>query len=546
MQRDSESPTPSSLPTALNHRSYIASQTLNWRWTCKYVRLTPWNRFCFSSLQNYFLLFHVSRAYIHMNRAISLQRLLSNLLVVFVMYAKSVSQVAIIFAVAPKLVLNIVLDPKIRTPNSAISFDNSLLSHNDPVIDPVDTADESQELLEPDAPNDSDDTESIVHDSDIPTTLLANTAIGPSDSTAAQSMSSGPSSPVSSEEADDPISGSDCVDSINISKRGLNWNPFHWSLPSFPWERNFCPFIDTSSPNREPPPPPVPKRKPKGPSHNPTYIETGTIPLINGGSNYGGQRSCRDTHPPRLKTLICGGPTVPVGIIPAQIVQYCFTCTLNKRFHSDCISHCTHPPSNHNAHHLTLISIHEINVFVHNHRLEWSRYRHERAYRYRSYILSRKPTYRGETLVLLQQKREYFLSPSFHFLPLYPFQPPNFAKHTHNHTSPSTYFSRTPPSDAYDWRARERASSLQNKGSIASVFFKMISTYPIYPNPDYKCDRRHGEERPARVYTGLMSSCWWEWNQRRRNDGIRRYYEGWFQERRGKMGLSLRPNAGQK
>ena len=212
------------------------------------------------------------------------------------------------------------------------------------MIDPTNTDEspidsENQELLETNTPNDSDDTKPTVQASDIPTTLLANTDIGPFDSTSAQSMLSGPNSPVSNEEADDPISGSGCVDSINISKRGLDWNPFHWSLPSFPWERNSCPFVDTSSPNRETPQKPVPKRKPKEPSRNPTHIETGTIPLINGGSRYGGRRSCQDTHPPRLKTLICGGPTVPLGIIPAKIVEYCFTCTLNK-----CLLFCLHIP----------------------------------------------------------------------------------------------------------------------------------------------------------------------------------------------------------
>ena len=257
-------------------------------------------------------------------------------------------RIAFILVAVPKVVLNTVLNPQSSAPGSEISFDSSVLFHDDPNIDPIDTT--INDLIDSEdqsADNDSNDTGAIAHDSENPETLLANTDSSPLNPTFVQSImisKSDPDSLVSNEEADALMSGSDCVDSnmrSNKAKR-FDWNPFHWSLPSLPWEPNFCPFTDTSTERKNTPAdPPLKPKTPKKPSRNPTHIETGQIPIINGGRQFGGERSCQDTHPPRLKTLICGGPTEPVDIIPARLVHYCFSCTWSTDL-SFCLRHLLH------------------------------------------------------------------------------------------------------------------------------------------------------------------------------------------------------------
>lgn len=255
------------------------------------------------------------------------------------MWAKFLFLLTIIF-VTLKPVLNILLDLQNSASSSGISFDSPVLSHNDPDIDPTDTINkhpvESENLEPTNAENDSNDAGAIVNDSEDPAILLANTDTG---------------SLVSNEEAYDPMSGDGCFDSTTggkKTKRGWDWNPFHLSFPSLPWERQSCPyidpFIDTSPPNRENPPstPKLKPKKPKEPSRNPIYVETGGIPVINGGRQFGGERSCEATRPPRLKTLICGGPAVPEGVIPAQLVEFCFSCT-SVTYSAFCL--CTSPHS---------------------------------------------------------------------------------------------------------------------------------------------------------------------------------------------------------
>lgn len=250
--------------------------------------------------------------------------------------------IAMILAAAPTPVLNFVLDPQNRTPGLGISFDSSLLSANDPDINPTDTKyqdatqSENQEPFKIIAENDSNDTESVLTASENAGSLLVNANTDSLDSEYLQSLSSGRDSLVSNEEAGVLMSGATCVDSTATgrnTKRGWqdwldDWNP----LPLlFPKENlNVCPVVDTPPPKRKSTtaePNTSEPKKPKEPSRNPTYIETGRIPIINGGRNYGGERSCKDTRPPRLKTLICGGPTVPEGVIPARLVNFCFSCT---------------------------------------------------------------------------------------------------------------------------------------------------------------------------------------------------------------------------
>ena len=272
------------------------------------------------------------------------------------MWVNCLFRIAIILVAVPKLVLNTVLNPQSSAPSSEISFDSSVLFHDDLNIDPVDmtindlTDSEDQMPFKASADNDSNDTGAISQDSENPETLLANTDSSSLNPTSVQSImisKSGPDSLVSNAEADALMSGSDCVDSnmrSNKAKR-FDWNPLHWSLPSLPWEPsvpNSCPFIDTSPERKNTPADrPLKPKKPKEPSRNPTHIETGQIPIINGGRRFGGERSCQDTHPPRLKTLICGGPTEPVDIIPARLVHYCFSCTWNADL-SFCLRHLLH------------------------------------------------------------------------------------------------------------------------------------------------------------------------------------------------------------
>lgn len=262
------------------------------------------------------------------------------------MCLKSFIRILFVFAAAPKLVLNIVLDPQGSIPGSGLSFDNSVLSRNDPDIDPIDTKNKNsiqsgnQESFDTNAENDSDDTRTNS------LTLLANTDAGSLDSTYVQSISSGGNLLVSNSEANGLMSGDGCVDSStggDIRKRGWDLNPFHWSLP---WGSNVCPNVLNPPPQRKPKPPDgqppddQPRtNKPKNPSHNPKYINTAKIPVINGGSQFNGEKSCQDTSPPRLKTLICGGPARPHSVIPAQIVEYCFSCTLILIHYSTCIPH---------------------------------------------------------------------------------------------------------------------------------------------------------------------------------------------------------------
>ncbi|MCJ1426136.1 hypothetical protein MMC29_004038 [Sticta canariensis] len=259
-------------------------------------------------------------------------------------------RITFILVAVPKLVLNTVLNPQSSAPDSEISFDSSVLFHDDPNIDTTinDLIDsEDQMPFKASADNDSNDTGAIAHKSENPETLLANTDSSSLNPTFIQSImisKSDPDSLVSNEEADALMSGSDCVDSnmrSNKAKR-FDWNPLHWSLPSLPWETNFCPFTDTSPERKNTPAdPPLKPKTPKKPSRNPTHVETGQIPIINGGRRFGGERSCKDTHPPRLKTLICGGPTEPVDIIPARLVHYCFSCTWNADL-SFCLRHLLH------------------------------------------------------------------------------------------------------------------------------------------------------------------------------------------------------------
>ena len=262
------------------------------------------------------------------------------------MWANRLFRIAIIFVAVPKLVLSTVLNPQRRASGSETSFDNSVLFHDDPNIGPIDTTindlidSEDQIPFETSADNGSKDTGAIAHDSENPETLLANTdsTLNPTFVQSITISKSGPDSPVSNEEADALLPDNDCVDSntSNNKVKRLDWNPFHWSLPPLPWQRNFCPqpFIDKTPPERKikPADSPLKPKTPKQPSRNPTYIETAIIPIINGGENYGGEKSCRVTQPPRLKTLICGGPTDPFGIIPARLVRYCYSCTWNADF----------------------------------------------------------------------------------------------------------------------------------------------------------------------------------------------------------------------
>lgn len=279
-----------------------------------------------------------------------------------IMCLKFLIRFLFIFTAAPKLVLNTVLDPQSSIPGSGLSFDNSVLSHNGPDINPIDTKDKvstesgNQGSFETNVENASDDTGTIVLDSENSGTLLANTDPSSLDSTYVPSISSGRDSFVSNDQNNNLMSEDGCDDSNTKGdkrKRGWDLNPFHWSIP---WERKYCPFVDTSPLKPKPKLPddqplddqPQPK-KPKEPSRNPTYVNAAKIPVINGGTQFGGERSCHSTRPPRLKTLICGGPALPHGVIPAQIVQYCFSCKSFLISYSACTPHFDLISSNSNA-----------------------------------------------------------------------------------------------------------------------------------------------------------------------------------------------------